>query len=145
MSSTVSPASPSSTTATRKGLHITPRVLQVLLAFFFLMAGYSHAIAPFDQVVQQAVWTKDVPRGLSRFIGYAELAGGLGLIIPAATRLAAWLTPLAALGLAVIMILAIPFHIRRGETSVIWMHALTAAVALFVAWGRWKKVPLRSR
>jgi hypothetical protein len=83
----------------------------------------------------------DVPRWLSLFIGYAEIAGGLGLIIPAATRIAPWLTPLAALGLATIMILAIPFHVLKGEASVIWLHALIAAQAVFVAWGRWRKAP----
>lgn len=113
-------------------------VLQVALALFFIMVGYSHALAPFDQVAQQAIWMQHVPRALSLFIGYAELAGGLGLIVPAATRIAPWLTPLPALGLGTIMILAIPFHIVRGEASVIWMHALLAGVALFVAWGRWR-------
>jgi hypothetical protein len=88
---------------------------------------------------------QDVPRALSLFIGYAELAGGMGLIVPAATRIAPWLTPLAALGLGTIMILAIPFHIARGEASVIWIHALLAGLALFVAWGRWRKASITRR
>lgn len=128
-----------------RGLHIGLWVLQLLLALFFLMVGYSHALMPYDEIAQQATWMKDVPRALGRFIGYAEFAGGLGLIIPAATRLAPWLTPLAALGLAVIMILAIPFHVSKGEASVIWMHALIAAVAMTIAWGRWRKVPITPR
>ena len=124
-----------------KARGITLWVLQVLLAGFFVMVGYSHALMPFDEVAQQATWMNAVPRWLSLFIGYAEIAGGLGLIIPAATRIAPWLTPLAALGLAIIMILAIPFHVVRGEASVIWLHALIAAPALVVAWGRWRKAP----
>jgi uncharacterized membrane protein YphA (DoxX/SURF4 family) len=109
------------------------------------MVGYSHALMPFDEIAQQAAWMNDVPRWLSLFIGYAEIAGGLGLIIPAATRIAPWLTPLAALGLATIMILAIPFHVLKGEASVIWMHALIAALAVLVAWGRWRKAPIAGR
>ena len=132
-------------TTSNKALRIALWVLQVLLALFFMMVGYSHALAPFDQVAQQATWMQHVPRALSLFIGYAELAGGLGLIVPAATRIAPWLTPLAALGLGTIMILAIPFHIVRGETSVIWMHALLAGPALFVAWGRWRKAFIARR
>ena len=127
------------------GLRITLWALQVLLGFFFLTAGYSHALMPFDQVAQQATWMQHVPRALGRFIGFAEMAGGLGLVLPAATRIAPWLTPLAALGLATIMILAIPFHIWRGEASVTWMHALIAALALAVAWGRWRKAPISRR
>ena len=63
--------------------------------------------------------------------GYAEIAGGLGLVIPAAARLTPWLSPLAALGLATIMIMAIPFHALKGEAGVISMHALIAALAVF--------------
>jgi hypothetical protein len=143
MTSGLSPAALSTTTS-GKGLHLTLWAVQGLLALFFLMVGYSHGLLPYDQIAQQAIWMKEVPHALGRFIGYAELAGGVGLIIPAAARIKPWLTPLAALGLAIIMMLAIPFHIVRGEGSVIWMHTLLAALALFVAWGRWRKAPIRS-
>ena len=145
MTSTVSPNASSSVASSRRGLRITLWVLQVGLGLWFMMVGYSHALAPFDEVSQQATWMLDVPRALSLFIGYAEIAGGLGLIVPAATRIAPWLTPLAALGLATIMILAIAFHIARGEASVIWIHTLLAAVAVFIAWGRWRRAPITRR
>lgn len=145
MTSFTSPTTRSATATSRKALSITLWVLQVTLGLFFMMIGYSHALAPFDEVAQQAVWMQHVPRALSLFIGYAELAGGLGLIIPSATRIAPWLTPLAALGIATIMILAIAFHIVRGEASVVAFPALAAALALFVAWGRWRKAPITPR
>ena len=125
----------------RRLLNVALWVIQVLLAWFFVMVGYSHAVMPFEQIAPQATWMNDVPRWLSLFIGYAEIVGGLGLIVPAVTRLTRWLTPLAALGLATIMILAIPFHVLKGEASVTWIHALIAALAGFVAWGRWRKAP----
>jgi putative oxidoreductase len=133
------------TSSTRRGLRITLWVLQVGLGVWFMLVGYSHALAPYEQVSQQATWMLDVPRALSLFIGYAELAGGLGLIAPAATRIAPWLTPLAALGLATIMLLAIAFHVARGEASVIWIHTSLAAVALLIAWGRWRKAAITRR
>lgn len=143
MTSGLSPAALSTATS-GKALHFTLWAVQALLALFFVMVGYSHGLMPYDQIAEQAIWMKAVPHALGRFIGYAELAGGLGLVIPAATRIMPWLTPLAALGLAVIMILAIMFHIVRGEASVIWLHTLLAALALFVAWGRWRKAAIRS-
>jgi putative oxidoreductase len=73
---------------------------------------------------------------LLRFIGVAELAGGLGLILPAATRIRPMLTPLAALGLATIMTLAFVFHIQRGEWDALPVNAVLGALAAFVAWGR---------
>ena len=95
MTSAIAPNPGSSMTTWGRGLRITLWVVQGALGLFFVMVGYSHALAPFDQVSQEAVWMQHVARPLSLFIGYAELAGGLGLIIPAATRIASWLTPLA--------------------------------------------------
>jgi uncharacterized membrane protein YphA (DoxX/SURF4 family) len=145
MTSVASPATRSAAVTFRKALNITLWVVQLLLACFFVMVGYAHALMPFDEVAQQATWMNDMPRWLSLFIGYAEISGGLGLVIPAATRIAPWLTPLAALGLATIMILAIPFHVLKGEASVTWIHALIAAPAVFVAWGRWRQAPIAGR
>jgi hypothetical protein len=129
------------TATRRKGPNLLLWVLQVLLASFFVMVGYSHALAPFDEVAAHATWMYVVPRWLSRFIGFAEIAGALGLILPPALRLAPWGTPAAALGLAAVMMLAIPFHVLRGEASVIWIHSLIAVLAVLVAWGRWPKIP----
>jgi uncharacterized membrane protein YphA (DoxX/SURF4 family) len=124
-------------------MRITLWVLQLALALFFMMVGYSHALPPFDEVAQQANWMQRVPRPLSLFIGYAELAGGLGLIVPAATRIAPWLTPRAALGLGTIMFLASLFRVARGEVSVIGIPAVLIGLALFVAWGRRREMLLR--
>jgi hypothetical protein len=83
-----------------------------------------------------------VPEAFVRFIGLSELLGGLGLILPAALRIKPVLTPWAAVGLAVVMVLASGFHVSRGESSVIGMNFILAAVAVFIAWGRFKKAPI---
>jgi hypothetical protein len=62
---------------------------------------------------------KDVPQGLVTFIGISELLGGLGLVLPQLSGILPWLTPLAALGLALIMLLAMGFHARRREPQAI--------------------------
>src|SRR5438045_4058522 len=92
-----------------RGWHWTLWVLQVVLAAFFAMAGYSHSLAPFDEVVKRVVWMKDLPLALVKFIGVAELLGAIGLILPAATRVKPGLTIWAAIGVGTIMVLAIPF------------------------------------
>jgi putative oxidoreductase len=89
--------------------------------------------------------TASIPVWLARFIGLAELAGAVGLILPAMTRIQPWLTPLAAVGLAIIMALAVPFHIVRGEANVIAMHVIVVALSTFVAWGRYRKAPIESK
>ena len=73
-----------------------------------------------------------------------ELAGGLGLILPAATRIRPLLTPLAATGLLTIMVLAAGFHLSRGESGPL-INFTFGAMAAFIAWGRFKKAPLQAR
>jgi hypothetical protein len=73
---------------------------------------------------------------LVTFIGVAGLLGGVGLILPNATGITPFLTPIAALGLGVIMILAAGFHAKRKENQAIGMNIIFLALAIFVAIGR---------
>ena len=138
----------SSTTAATpgKGLNIALWVVQVLLAVMFGMAGVMKTTKPIaDLVAMNLKWAGGVPEALVRFIGASELAGALGLLLPSLTRIMPWLTPLAALGLVVIMALAAPFHISRGEANVIGVNFVLGGLAAFVAWGRFRKAPIAPR
>lgn len=81
------------------------------------------------------------PSGLSpqmvRGIGAAELAGALALVLPIPLAFLPSLTPLAAIGLVLIQLGAIVFHIRRNEMGVIPVNIVLLALAAFVVWGRW--------
>jgi hypothetical protein len=80
-----------------------------------------------------------------RFIGVAEVLGGLGLILPAATRILPWLTPVAAAGLALDMLLATLVHLVRGEVGLVVVPLLLGLLAALVAYGRWRVVPILAR
>lgn len=68
------------------------------------------------------------------------------MILPAASRVLPWLTPLAAAGFAVIQLLAIPFHVTRGELAMTWpANLMLLSLSLFVLWGRWKAAPIALR
>ena len=82
----------------------------------------------FDQFAASAPALAD-QRGLVTFIGIAELAGAIGLILPALTKILPVLTTWAAVGLATIMVLATGFHLSRGEFS----HAIVTVVLLALA------------
>ncbi len=140
-----SASGPSAVIPTGRGLRIGLWVVQVLLALFFLMAGFNHGLRPIEEAVKTSPWITGVPLGLARFIGFAELAGALGLILPAASRIQPWLTPLAAVGLAIIMALAVAFHILRGEGNVIGLHVVVISLSVFVAWGRFRRAPIARR
>jgi uncharacterized membrane protein len=111
-------------------------ILQAVLALMFAMAGVQKATQPKDKLVTRLPWVADFSQGTVRFIGIAELAGALGLILPAATGIAPVLTPLAAAGLAVIMVLAAITHARRKEPGAIAFNAVLFVVAAVIAWGR---------
>lgn len=120
-------------------------IVQVLLALAFLASGAMKLLTPMDQLSANMAWVNAVPELLVRFIGLAEVAGAVGLILPAATRIQPQLTPLAAAGLALIMVLASIFHLSRGETFMLAPNGVLFLLAVFVAYGRWKWAPIASR
>jgi uncharacterized membrane protein YphA (DoxX/SURF4 family) len=122
-------------------MNIALWIVQVLLAGMFIMAGAMKAFQ-YERAKASLPWVKDVPRGLTTFIGISELLGGLGLLLPAITGILPWLTPLAAAGLALIMILAIGFHASRREPQAIVFNVVLLLLAAFVAYGRLLIVPL---
>ncbi len=127
-------------------LNIALWVVQILLAALYGLAGVMKLSLPIPQLAHMMHWPGDVPEALVRFIGFSEVAGALGLLLPAALRILPWLTPLAALGLVTIQVLAIPFHAMRGELPMVLPVNLTLlALAAFVAWGRFAKAPIAAR
>lgn len=106
-----------------------------LLAALYLMAGFMKATQPIDKLAAQMKWPADLPR-LTRFVGVSEVLGAIGLILPLLTGILAWLTPLAALCLVLVQVLAIGFHIMRKELQVLPLNVVLLALAAFVAWGR---------
>jgi putative oxidoreductase len=132
-------------TGSSKALHVGLWGAQALLALAFTSAGVMKVTQPIEALAASMVWPGAVPEPLVRFIGVSELLGGLGLILPAATRIKPILTPLAALGLVVVMVLAALFHLSRGELGALPINVVFGALAAFVAWGRLKKAPLAPR
>lgn len=119
---------------------------QALLALAFGAAGAMKLTTPVADLGAMMNWVTVSPEWLVRFIGAVELLGAVGVLLPAATRILPWLTPLAALGFAVIQVLAIGTHASLGETaSTLPINLVLLALALFVAWGRWKKAPIALR
>jgi len=126
-------------------LNVTLWVAQLLLALAFGMAGVMKAFMPMPELVVKIFWASDVPVMLTRFIGVSELAAAIGMILPAATRIYPRLTGWAGVGLTTVMILAIGFHLVRGEAQFIIGPVILGVLSAFVAWGRLKKAPFTAR
>jgi len=114
-------------------------IIQALLALLFLFAGGTKLVLPIAEM------TKDMPSmpgWFLRFIGVAEILGGLGLILPGLLRIQTGLTPLAAAGLVVIMIGATTITLMTTGIAMAMVPLIVGVLAAFVAYGRWKVTPL---
>ena len=117
-------------------------IISGLLAFAFLVGGIVRLVVPatiYGGWPNQQ-WILAVPRPAVVAISVAEILGAIGLILPVLTGIAPILTPLAAGGLALIMVGALVFHIRRGERPNIVVAIVLIALTTFVAVARFAGV-----
>jgi putative oxidoreductase len=114
-------------------------VVQSLLGLFFLFGGVRFTFQSIATLAENKNFTfvRDIPVSLMRFNGVVEILAGLALLVPTFTGLLRWSTPLAALGIALLMLCAGTFHIRRREYNVLPLNATLFVVALFVVFARW--------
>jgi DoxX-like protein len=116
-------------------------IVQGLLAALFLFGGVMKLVLPLEQL-QGPV---PLPGLFLRFIGVVETLGALGLILPGLLRIRPGLTPLAAAGLVIIMIGATVFGLKAGDSAMALIPLVVGLFAAFVAYGRWRLAPHRSR
>ena len=114
--------------------------VQGLWGAFFILNGFGKICcynqALWNQALHDVPWLSALPQDLFIFIGVCEFLGGVGLILPAMTGVKPKLTPFAAFGLTLVMILAAVFHIVRGEYNFVPINLVLGGVAAFIAYGR---------
>lgn len=116
-------------------MNIALWIVQGILGAGFIFSGWMKAFR-YEKAKASWPWVNDVSRGFVFFIGIVELIGVLGLILPQATDIAPVLTPIAAIGLAAIVLLGALFHAKRNEYRDIGVNIVFLALAVFVAIGR---------
>lgn len=119
-------------------------IVQVLVGGMFLAIGFMKSTTPIEELARIVPLAGDIP-WLVRFIGVSEFAGGLGLLLPAALRIRPKLTVLAALALGLVMVLAVLYHVVRGEFSAIGTSLTLGILTAVIAWGRQYKAPILAR
>ncbi|WP_246010544.1 DoxX family protein [Hymenobacter perfusus] len=102
-------------------------ISRVVLATFFIGAGITHFTNPagFLRIVPPYL---PAPLLLVYLSGAAEIAGGLGLLIPATRRWAAW-------GLMALLVAVFPANVYMLQT-----HGAGLPVPL---WALWLRLPLQ--
>jgi|SRR5688572_6116162 len=112
-------------------------IVQGLLAAMYGMAGVMKTFQT-SKAREQLPWAKNRSDGFIRFVGISELLGALGLILPLLIGILPWLTPLAAIGLTLIQLLAIfTEHLPKKEYNVLPINILLLALSIFVLVRRW--------
>ena len=122
-------------------LNIVLWSVQGFLALFFFAAGVPKV---FGRGIEKWTGFSDLPRSQVIFTGFAEILGAAGLVLPMATGVLPWLTPLAAISLAIIVLMAAGFHVRADERLQAVETGLWAGIAAAVAIGRWDLVASNS-
>jgi hypothetical protein len=113
-------------------------IVQGLLALVYLAAGGLKIVRPREQLVASGNfdWMKDSSDARVKGVGLVEILGAIGVILPWLTGIASILTPIAAIGLAVVQIGALRVHLIRNERQPLPANLLLLLLAAFVAVGR---------
>jgi uncharacterized membrane protein YphA (DoxX/SURF4 family) len=100
-------------------------------------AGVMKMLQPREKLAASGLnWTMDFSPSSVKLIGALDALGGIGLILPPLVGIAPVLTPIAAVGVALLMIGAAVVHGRRKEYPQVVFNIVLLALAVVVAWGR---------
>jgi hypothetical protein len=127
--------------AKAKRINVTIWTVQVILACVFLFAGGVKLVLPIAAMTTQM----PLPGAFLRFLGVAECAGALGLILPSLLHIRPWLTPIAAGGLVIIMSGATAITMAGGKIGPALAPLVVGLLAGLVAFARTRVVPIRER
>lgn len=123
-------------------MNVAVWILQALLAGLFLLAGLTKGSQPREKLAASMGWVEDFSDTSVRTIGTLEILAAVGLLLPAVTGVATVLVPLAAVGLALLMVGAAVTHRRRGELPMVGINAALLLLAVVVAGARFGPYPL---
>jgi len=111
--------------------------LQALLAVLFLGSGIAKSLMSRERMLATGqTGAAAMPLGFVRFIAICEIFGAVGLVAPRAVGMYPALTPLAAIGLAIIMAGAAVVHYRIHEVKPIVINAALFCLCILIAYGR---------
>lgn len=117
-------------------------ILQVLLALVFAAHGWLFLAPPPDIKVQMDA---NLPQWFQLFMGIAEVAAAVGLILPGLTRVMPFLVTWAAIGIVIVMVGATGYHAVRAEYSSTGITFVLLLLAAFLVYGRSRLRPIRAR
>jgi uncharacterized membrane protein YphA (DoxX/SURF4 family) len=117
-------------------------VIQAILSGIFLMSGIMKILMQQENLGQAIPWALQIPSFLVKLIGLVEVLVAVGIILPSLLRYRPKWAAYAAMALVVMMLGAVVYHVVKQEYMAIPGKVIYALLAGFVAWGRWKRIPI---
>jgi len=112
-------------------------VLQGLVGLIFLFSGGTKLVMSTEAMQKMSPPNSIMLPGMFvKFIGVMEILGGLGLILPGLTNIRRNLTPLAAIGLLIIMIGAVVITIMGPGVGAAIIPFVVGILCAVIAYGR---------
>lgn len=111
-------------------------IVQILVTLVFLAAGFMKLATPYAELMMEPnmAWVGDFSATQIKIIAALEILGAIGLIIPMFVTKLKMLVPVAAIGIALVMVGAIVTHLGRNEP--IYVNAILFILTALVAWWR---------
>src|SRR5438874_8802167 len=120
-------------------MNIALWIVQGLLAALFLFAGGMKLVMPIEEMLKQM--PIPLPGWFLQVTGIFEMLGAIGVILPWLLRIRPGLTPLAAAGLVIVMIVATAYNLAAGDVATALITLVIGLLCAFVAYGRWRLTP----
>jgi DoxX-like family len=118
-------------------MNIVLWIIQILLSLFFLLAGGLKLVMSTEAMDKMTPPNAiHFPGPFMKFIGVCEVLGALGLVLPGLLKTRRGLTPLAAVGLLIIMIGAVVVSVMGLGIAAGISPFITGVLSAFVAYGR---------
>lgn len=116
--------------------------IQVILGIKLLTVSYTHGLRQSKTEMHEAIQKMGLSiRPLLFLIAACTFMGTLGIILPGILHSSPWVTPLSAVGSALLLLVSLYFHLRSREKPKIFVSIILFVFAAFVAYGRWVLAP----
>jgi uncharacterized membrane protein YphA (DoxX/SURF4 family) len=119
-------------------MNIVLWIIQSILATMFCFSGIMILTQPKEKLAAKMPFVNDYSDPMVKLVAFAHIFGAIGLILPLLLNIMPILTPIAASGLILVMLLAIGYNKKRGDKKGVIVDLVMLSLFLFIAVCRFK-------
>lgn len=111
-------------------------IMQGILASIMAASGLVILIIPKSRLENRLYWIRKYPNSMRIFICTAKILAAIGLTAPMLLNVLPILTPIAALGIVLLMIAALNYHLQTKEYKDVPATVIFLSMALLISYYR---------